>query len=90
MKQTIKCGISNNGMVLTDMPIEMLMAMRDSIDEAIKQYQDNEKGKYITNIQAAIDAAREAGYEVFINEEICEDDADICLYPVDEEYWNED
>ena len=81
----IKCGISNNGMVLTDMPIEMLVAMRDSIDEAIKQYQDNEKDKYITDIQAAIDAARDAGYEVFINTHECNDEADIKLYDPDED-----
>lgn len=80
MKQTIKCGISNNGMVLTDMPIEMLIAMRDSIDEAIRQYQEDEMDKYITDIQAAIDAARDAGYEVYINGEECDDDIEIDLY----------
>lgn len=82
---TIKCGTSNNGVVLTDMPIEMLRAMRDSIDDAIRQYEKTQKDKYITDIQAAIDAARDAGYEVYINEEICEDDADICLDPIDED-----
>lgn len=81
----IKCGISNNGMVLTDMPIEMLKAMRDSIDEAIKQYQDDEKDKYITDIQAAIDAARDAGYEVYINGDECDDEADIDLYNEDDD-----
>lgn len=85
MKQTIKCGISNNGMVLTDMPIEMLVAMRDSIDEAIRQYHENEKDKYITDIQAAIDAARDAGYEVYINGSDCDDEADIILYDEDDE-----
>ena len=85
MKNNIKCGISDNGMVLTDMPIEMLVAMRDSIDEAIRQYHENEKDEYITGIQAAIDAARDAGYEVFINSEICEDGADITLYGEDDE-----
>lgn len=80
MKQTIKCGISDNGMVLTDMPIEMLVAMRDSIDEAIRQYHEDEKDGYITDIQAAIDAARDAGYEVYINGDDCDDEADIALY----------
>ena len=78
----IKCGISNNGMVLTDMPIEMLKAMRDSIDEAIKQYRGNERDKYIADIRAAIDAARDAGYEVYINGEECDD---IDLYYEDED-----
>ena len=85
MKNNMKCGISNNGMVLTDMPIEMLKAMRDSIDEAIKQYQDNEKDKYITDIQAAIDAARDAGYEVYINGEECDEEADIYFHNEDED-----
>ena len=90
MKQTIKCGISNNGMVLTDMPIEMLKAMRDSIDEAIKQYQDNEKDKYITDIQAAIDAARDAGYEVYINDIECNDESDIDLLYNEDDDEDED
>lgn len=91
MNSNIKCGTSNNGgMVLTDMPIEMLKAMRDSIDDAIRKYEKNQKDKYITDIQVAIDAARDAGYEVYINEEICEDDSDICLDPIDEDYWDED
>lgn len=76
----IKCGISDNGMVLTDMPIEMLVAMRDSIDEAIRQYHEDEKDKYITDIQAAIDAARDAGYDVFINDRAWEDYESIELY----------
>ena len=90
MKQTIKCGISDNGMVLTDMPIEMLVAMRDSIDEAIKQYQDNEKDKYITDIQAAIDAARDAGYEVYINDVECNDESDIDLLYNEDDDEDED
>ena len=81
----IKCGISDNGMVLTDMPIEMLKAMRDSIDEAIHKYEENQKDKYITDIQAAIDAARDAGYEVFINEGICRDETNIELYNDEDE-----
>lgn len=86
MKQTIKCGISNNGMVLTDMPIEMLKAMRDSIDEAIKQYQDNEADKYATDIQAAIDAAHEAGYEVLINGIECDEETAIDVFNEDEDW----
>lgn len=76
----MKCGISYNGMVLTDMPIDALKAMRDSIDEAILEYRENEKDKYITDIQAAIDAARDAGYDVHINGYGCYDEADIVLY----------
>lgn len=81
----IKCGISYNGMVLTDMPIDALKAMRNSIDDAIRKYQEREKDKYITDIQAAIDAARDAGYEVYINGDECDDEADIDLYNEDDD-----
>ena len=81
----IKCGISCNGMVLTDMPIDVLKAMRDSIDDAIRKYEDSQKDKYITDIQAAIDAARDAGYEVYINGDECDDEADIDLYNEDDD-----
>ena len=86
----IKCGISYNGMVLTDMPIDALKAMRNSIDDAIRKYQENEKDKYITDIQAAIDAARDAGYEVYINGEEFDDEADIELYDEDEDEKDND
>ena len=86
MNSNIKCGTSiNGGMVLTDMPIEVLKAMRDSIDDAIQQYQEQEKDKYITDIVAAIDAARDAGYDVFINCMPYEDADDIELYESDDD-----
>ena len=86
MNSNIKCGTSiNGGMVLTDMPIEMLKAMRDSIDDAIRKYQEQEKDKYATDIQVAIDAARDAGYDVFINRMPYEDADDIELYEHDDD-----
>ena len=86
MNSNIKCGTSiNGGMVLTDMPIEALKAMRDSIDDAIRQYQEQEKDKYITDIVAAIDAARDAGYNICINGMPYEDADDIELYENDED-----
>lgn len=86
MNSNIKCGTSiNGGMVLTDMPIEALKAMRDSIDDAIRQYQEQEKDKYSTDIQAAIDAARDAGYDVYINHMPYEDADDIELYEHDDD-----
>lgn len=85
MNSNIKCGTSiNGGMVLTDMPIEALKAMRDSIDDAIRQYQKQEKDKYATDILAAIDAARDAGYDVYINRLPYEDEDDIELYEHDD------
>lgn len=93
MNSNIKCGTSiNGGMVLTDMPIEVLKAMRDSIDDAIRSYQEQEKDKYATDIQAAIDAARDAGYNVYINGDMCDDEADIELDEDDDEDddWDDD
>lgn len=91
MNSNIKCGTSiNGGMVLTDMPIEALKAMRDSIDDAIRQYQKQEKDKYATDIQAAIDAARDAGYDVYINMMPYENADDIELYESDEDEDNDD
>lgn len=91
MNSNIKCSTSiNGGMVLTDMPIEMLKAMRDSIDDAIRNYQEQEKDKYITDIVAAIDAARDAGYDVFINNRAWEDYESIELYENDDDDEDED
>lgn len=91
MNSNIKCGTSiNGGMVLTDMPIEVLKAMRDSIDDAIRNYQKQEKDKYITDIVAAIDAARDAGYDVFINNRAWEDYESIELYENDDDDEDED
>lgn len=91
MNSNIKCGTSiNGGMVLTDMPIEALKAMRDSIDDAIQQYQKQEKDKYATDILAAIDAARDAGYDVYINRLPYEDEDDIELYEHDDDDEDED
>lgn len=86
MNSNIKCGTSiNGGMVLTDMPIEALKAMRDSIDDAIRKYQKQEKDKYATDILAAIDAARDAGYEIYINGLPYDGEDDLELYDGDED-----
>lgn len=91
MNSNIKCGVSSNGgLVLTDMPIKALKAMRDSIDDAICKHQEQEKDKYITDILAAIDAARDAGYDVFINMMPYEDESDIELYEHDEDEDEDD
>lgn len=91
MNSNIKCGTSiNGGVVLTDMPIDVLKAMRDSIDDAIREYQEQEKDKYATDIQVAIDAARDAGYNVFINGRAWEDYESIELYENDDEDEDED
>lgn len=51
MNDSIKYGISNNGgIVLTDMPIKALEALRDSVDAAIRNYREQERRKHIVNI----------------------------------------
>ena len=91
MNSNIKRGVSiNGGVVLTDMPIEALKAMRDSIDDAIQQYQEQEKDKYITDIVAAIDAARDAGYEVYLNGLVYEREDDIALCENDDDEDEDD
>ena len=89
----IKCDISVNGMISADMPIETLKAMRDGIDKAIRKYRKDEIDRYITDIQAAIDAARDAGYEVWVNRRLYENADDIELYKVGEDEnddWDEE
>jgi len=55
------------------------------IDDAIQQYQKQEKDKYATDILAAIDAARDAGYDVYINYMPYENADDIELYEHDDD-----
>lgn len=75
--KNIKCGSCCNGIVLTDMPIEQLIAMRDSINAIISDAKDD----YVVKIQSAIDEARDAGFEVYINGYPCEsDEVDIMIY----------
>ena len=66
----IKYGSSNNGgMVLTDMPIDALIALRDAVDDAISKAQNEDCDRLLTDIIAAIDAARDVGYEVWYDGE---------------------
>ena len=70
MNSNIKCGTSiNGGMVLTDMPIEALVALRDVVDDAISKAQNEDCDRLLTDIVATIDAARDEGYEVWYNGE---------------------
>ena len=91
MNSNIKCGTSiNGGVVLTDMSIEALTTLRDAVDDAIQKHWEEEKNKYITDIQSAIDAARDAGYVVFINDRLCEDEVNIEICRGSTNYYDDD
>ena len=90
MNSNIKYGVSSNGMVLTDMPINQLKAMRDAIDNAIKQHQKSKIDRLTTDIHVAIDAAKDAGYDVHID--FYNGDYEIILLPAEddeEEEWGD-
>lgn len=65
MKQTIKTGNSTNGMVITDMPLDALIALRDAVDDAIQKAREEDCDKYAINIMDAMFEAREAGYRIY-------------------------
>ena len=96
------CGSASNGIVVTDLPVNVLMAMRDSIDATIREkvhqpsaYQPcrncpKTEEDYIKAIHDAIAAAEDAGYDVYINCMPYEDANDIELYEHDEDEDDED
>lgn len=65
MKQNIKTGNSTNGMVITDMPLDALIALRDAVDDAIQKAREEDCDKYAINIMDAMFEAREAGYRIY-------------------------
>ena len=65
MKQTIKTGNSTNGMVITDMPLDALIALREAVDDAIQKAREEDCDKYAINIIDAMLEAREAGYHIY-------------------------
>lgn len=75
MNSNIKCGTSINGsMVLTDMPIKTLVALRDAVDDAIRSSRMSDSDRLLTNIISAIDAANDEGYIVHLDgKPICPD-----------------
>ena len=89
------------GIVVTDLPVNVLTAMRDAIDDAIQQQTPNKKvyregpykDDYITQIREALAAASRAGYDVYIGDELTDEYADICLEDSDDEdedWYDED
>jgi len=91
MNSNIKCGTSiNGGMVLTDMPIKTLVALRDAVDDAIRNSRKADSDRLLTDIISAIDAANEEGYMVNLNgKPICPDLLTVD-YDEDEDYWDDD
>ena len=91
MNSNIKCGTSiNGGMVLTDMPIKTLVALRDAVDDAIRNSRKTDSDRLLTDIISAIDAANDEGYMVNLNgKPICPDLLTVD-YDEDEDYWDDD
>lgn len=87
----IKCGTSiNGGMVLTDMPIKALVALRDAVDDAIRNSRKDDSDRLLTDIISAIDAANDEGYMVNINGRPLNPDHLSVDYDEDEDYWDDD
>lgn len=62
-------GYSHNGMVMTDMPTNQLVAMRDAINDLLQkrgyEVEDPIKEKYLKEIRDAITRANDAGYTLY-------------------------
>lgn len=87
----IKCGTSiNGGMVLTDMPIKVLIALRDAVDDAIRNSRKDDSDRLLTDIISAIDAANDEGYMVNLNGIPLNPDLLSVDYDEDEDYWDDD
>lgn len=91
MNSNIKCGTSiNGGVVLTDMPIKALVALRDAVDDAIRNSRKDDSDRLLTDIISAIDAANDEGYMVNLNgKPICPDLLTVD-YDEDNDYWDDD
>jgi len=91
MNSNIKYGASiNGGMVLTDMPIKALVALRDAVNDAIRNSRKADSDRLLTDIISTIDAANEEGYMVNLNgKPICPDLLTVD-YDEDEDYWDDD
>ena len=91
MNSNIKCGTSiNGGVVLTDMPIKTLVALRDAVDDAIRNSRKNDSDRLLTDIISSIDAANDEGYMVNLNgKPICPDLLTVD-YDEDDDYWDDD
>lgn len=91
MNSNIKCGTSiNGGVVLTDMPIKALVALRDAVNDAIRNSRKDDSDRLLTDIISAIDAANDEGYMVNLNgKPICPDLLTVD-YDEDNDYWDDD
>ena len=91
MNSNIKCGTSiNGGVVLTDMPIKALVALRDAVDDAIRNSRKDDSDRLLTDIISAIDAANDEGYMVNLNgKPICPDLLTVD-YDEDNDYWDDE
>lgn len=91
MNSNIKRGTSiNGGMVLTDMPIKTLVALRNAVDDAIRNSRKADSDRLLTDIISAIDAANDEGYMVNINGKPLNPDHLSVDYDEDEDYWDDE
>ena len=91
MNSNIKCGTSiNGGVVLTDMPIKALVALRDAVDDAIRNSRKDDSDRLLTDIISAIDAANDEGYMVNLNGVPLNPNHLSVDYDEDEDYWDDD
>lgn len=79
MKETIKVGINEqgNGMVLTNMPLEQLVALRDAVNDAIENTRNDRAEDLQNDIVEAIRAAIDEGYTVRVGGYWIDADTDI-------------
>ena len=91
MNSNIKCGTYiNGGMVLTDMPIKTLVALREAVDDVIRNSRKDDSDRLLTDIISAIDAANDEGYIVNLNgKPICPDLLTVD-YDEDNDYWDDE
>lgn len=86
----IKRGTSiSGGMVLTDMPIEALVALRDAVDDAIRNSSKDNSDRLLTDIISAMDAANVEGYKVSLNSKPINPSHLFVEPDENEDYWDE-
>ncbi|MBO7691398.1 MAG: hypothetical protein J6T10_02035 [Methanobrevibacter sp.] len=92
MTNKINCGVSSNGIVLTDLPIEILREMRNAIDDAIKadaEAKRRERAARANELEAdlmeLLDKIADEGYDTYIDGDYVSTDAEVSVCDEDED-----
>lgn len=87
MGHTIKTGSTINGMIITDMPLEALITLRESIDDAIRNAHEKHCADHTNAIIDAMMAARDEGYHIYDGDgyEIAPEGLEV-VYDDDDDY----